>query len=837
MKDFNLNKKEIILIGQNCWFIDSFIIFKEYGFDLKIIKTKNNVWWFESNYNIIKELGGEIIDYSESYGFFENLNLTTQSIVIGGGGFYGGLDSLESLKHSSLEELEILYQISKYNSEKKCGAFILRYFNGDTSFYSKEMINLFNKKIAYVDFLIFDNNLLRDFVLLNIEEAQNKKYLIGWMETPLKRFVYHNNCNQYSRFFLNIGRIISSYPFDKFLSKILFYPFKKSNVYIYKKNKTLSKASKKYNLSGIGDLKSILHDRKMFFQLHKEICFGLSHFYDSFDGSNKIFLQNKKKYFLSKNQTLKFSLNSPREVYYAFVNNPNKDVAYWMNGIIPLVSHNFGHYEKFIEKKMAIMIQNEDDLNAVLNMSEEEIQEYRNNIYKNRDLFTFDTVANNILKEWRNRNLEKQTNFILPIFDNFKNGIVFIIDCNYIPYFSVCLQSLIKNTSVDKLYDVCVLYSGNMEKYQINMLLEQNSNSNISIRFFNIDPLISKNFQDIVFFNSLQHVSKATYYKFFIPGLFKHYQRVVYLDCDMLINTDISKLYDIEFQNYKILAVADVVVNLAHKRYQYPWEDSIIKSCKECGIKNYERYFNAGVMVFNMQKVSILDTYKSFQKLTEFPKPFLVDQDILNTIFQDDVKIIDLKWNYEWTLDHVDRDYKNYFIFEKPTEIYIYHFISRLKPWNSPHFPNANLWWHYARQTPFYEEMLFKNITQNSLDIIKNNFNFGSQSAVEKIKTHLSFKLGKEILSVKENKLKIFILPFTLVFIYIKHKLSNLMFKFILNSNLNLKSAPLNYYSDYQEALKIQNYLSYKLGSLLIKHPLTFIFRVVKVYREWNNGK
>ncbi|OEW31433.1 hypothetical protein AJ878_04430, partial [Campylobacter jejuni] len=156
-----------------------------------------------------------------------------------------------------------------------------------------------------------------------------------------------------------------------------------------------------------------------------------------------------------------------------------------------------------------------------------------------------------------------------------------------------------------------------------------------------------------------------------------------------------------------------------------------------------------------------------------------------------------------------------------------------MKPWQNPKSYNAHLWWHYARQTPFYEEILFKNITQNISHFNHNHANYTPQGAVKKVKTHLSYKLGKEILSIKENKLKTLILPFTLIFIYIKHKISNLIFKLILNLNPNLKSLPLNHYSDYQEALKIQNYLSYKLGNLLIKHPFTFVFRAASVYKEW----
>ncbi|KAB0573849.1 hypothetical protein F7P74_09115, partial [Helicobacter pullorum NCTC 12824] len=57
------------------------------------------------------------------------------------------------------------------------------------------------------------------------------------------------------------------------------------------------------------------------------------------------------------------------------------------------------------------------------------------------------------------------------------------------------------------------------------------------------------------------------------------------------------------------------------------------------------------------------------------------------------------------------------------------------------------------------------------------------------------------------------------------------------NPNPTLKSLPLSCYSDYREAIKIKNYLSYRLGNLLIKHPLTFVFRVNKIYKEWRREK
>ncbi|HDZ5197098.1 TPA: hypothetical protein RTH92_001313, partial [Campylobacter jejuni] len=325
--------------------------------------------------------------------------------------------------------------------------------------------------------------------------------------------------------------------------------------------------------------------------------------------------------------------------------------------------------------------------------------------------------------------------------------------------------------------------------------------------------------------------SEATYYRFFIPKIFKEFKKIIYLDTDIIVKQDLNLLYSIDFD--KPLAAAKCMIFSQVKQ-----ADHRITKLK---MKQPENYFQAGVMVYNIQKCLKMDfTQKCLNKLQELKDPPLVDQDVLNAVFEGDIHYISLKWNCLWNVSYRIPNFKILYskdflkdYQEAERDPYIIHYCDYFKPWNSPHLPKADIWWHYARQTPFYEEILFKNITQNSLNIIQNSI----QGAVERVKAHLSYKLGKEILSVKENKLKVLILPFALILIYVKHKISNLIFKLILISNPNLKSLPLNHYSDYQEALKIQNYLSYKLGNLLIKYPFTFVFRVASVYKEWKKNR
>lgn len=399
--------KTLILIGEGCWFIDSFKYFKNKNYNIKVIATDKILW--TCNLKTLSSLGATIIQYQDSPSFLQNLNMDKNTIILGGGNYGGDVASLksENLYDKGQLELDILYKISQYNHLHNCGAKVIRYFNGDTGFGNEKLSKEFNEKIKYVDTLMFDNDLLKDFVCKNIPNAKKKKHLLGWIETPLQDYVYHNSYKKYSKKFISIGRIISSVPLgEKVTKKTLFYPYRILNGIHGKINNFVHKNyyARKYfySLAGNDDIVNTLIDRKDFFQKHKDICFGLSHFYDIFQGSISKFYNKRDFLFTIEGQKYK-AKNATKEFYYAFVNNPSKDIGYLMNGIIPLISHTEHNvYKEMVNKKMAILIKKPEDILEVLKMSNEEIQEYRNNIYKNRDLFTFDHVGDMIIKELEN---------------------------------------------------------------------------------------------------------------------------------------------------------------------------------------------------------------------------------------------------------------------------------------------------------------------------------------------------------------------------------------------------------------------------------------------------
>ncbi|HEC2219382.1 TPA: glycosyltransferase family 8 protein, partial [Campylobacter jejuni] len=370
--------------------------------------------------------------------------------------------------------------------------------------------------------------------------------------------------------------------------------------------------------------------------------------------------------------------------------------------------------------------------------------------------------------------------------------IFFTINDVYSGYLSACMISILDSLDRDYIPYFYIIDGGISEKNK-NKLKFLNIGREFYVEFIAVNQDLFKNLPN----SSQSHISNETNYRFLVSTIKPNLDKCIFLDVDLVAVGDISKLWEICIDDYYMAAVSDQA-----PLHSESWTLKL-------PLPYDYLYVNTGVTLINLKKWRedniqelLFQNSAQYAEILQFP-----DQDTLNITLYKKIKYLSHIYNAMPVQTYYNEKQKQE-AFSNPQ---IIHWAGYKKPWKFPDAPYAEMFWHYARQTPFYEEILFKNITQNSLNIIQNSI----QGAVERVKAHLSYKLGKEILSVKENKLKVLILPFALILIYVKHKISNLIFKLILISNPNLKSLPLNHYSDYQEALKIQNYLSYKLGNLL----------------------
>lgn len=310
---------------------------------------------------------------------------------------------------------------------------------------------------------------------------------------------------------------------------------------------------------------------------------------------------------------------------------------------------------------------------------------------------------------------------IIPAFDNENTiNIVFCPDNNYAKYFGVLLQSIIDNSNHNRKYDILVFANDISEHNQF--LLKKMIPDHFSLRFIDVTKYINSNYSDCKIY-SKGYWSISTFYRLFIPFIMPDYKKVMYLDTDMCTDCSIEELFDIDFGNNSLIAVIDTasaVIDCLPKRKEYM--NSILK------LENPEKYFNAGFVIFNLPNIDI-EIYK--QKLLDSFKIsdlWFLDQDIMNILFENSVKLIHNKWNlmldclnYAVFTDNIHSEYKNNFLeaYQKPN---IIHYSGPRKPWDYINDNYAQVFWLYARKTPFYEQLLFNVFKRSIIEFLKPNW-------------------------------------------------------------------------------------------------------------------
>lgn len=147
--------------------------------------------------------------------------------------------------------------------------------------------------------------------------------------------------------------------------------------------------------------------------------------------------------------------------------------------------------------------------------------------------------------------------------------------------------------------------------------------------------------------------------------------RILYIDPDTVVLRDISPLYNIDFKGRTIAAAGHTklfIEDLNHLRFRTGKES---------------RYFNAGVMMVNLQKMRKNVTGEMIFSYVKKNRRwlFLADQDVLNGLFGNDMIPVDeCIWNLdEKTVIYNRRRVKDLKWVEENTAIV--HFNGKYKPW------------------------------------------------------------------------------------------------------------------------------------------------------------
>lgn len=296
-----------------------------------------------------------------------------------------------------------------------------------------------------------------------------------------------------------------------------------------------------------------------------------------------------------------------------------------------------------------------------------------------------------------------------PAFSRNNIPVVFSVDNKYVPYLSVALQSVIQNSQPHNNYDIIVLEAGISAADKHRLLTQINGKTNFSLRFANISTLSSELDNGKLYPGT--HFTIATYYRFFIPQILKKYDKILYLDCDLIVLGDIAELYHTKLENNLLGATFDIEM---HRMLNSQSGNLSTYLLKDLRLKSNDAYFQAGVLLFNIkQMLKEKTTERLLAFLQKVPMPLFADQDILNAVCQGRIKYFSNRWNFDWHIEfqtdniayHLHNNvYQNYLQAAKNPQII--HYAGNIKPWQRPELPLAQYFWKFALNTPFYGVIL-----------------------------------------------------------------------------------------------------------------------------------
>ncbi len=242
------------------------------------------------------------------------------------------------------------------------------------------------------------------------------------------------------------------------------------------------------------------------------------------------------------------------------------------------------------------------------------------------------------------------------------------IDDNYTEYCGVTLSSLFASTPEERfrIHIICHNLS-DRSKDRLTNFCGRHGNL---ICFYEVSDDMIKGFP----IGNHKYISVATYLRLFMSDLLPDdIDKVLYLDCDIMVIHSVKELWNIDVSDVALAGVEDQ-------------EELVEKAPMRLGYPQQYGYVNAGVLLVNLK-------YWREKHLTECGKKFIMenrtqllfhDQDVLNALFYNNKKLIPMRWNlmdFFLMKNYVSPMHRKDEYQEALKNPVIIHFTGAKKPW------------------------------------------------------------------------------------------------------------------------------------------------------------
>ena len=250
-------------------------------------------------------------------------------------------------------------------------------------------------------------------------------------------------------------------------------------------------------------------------------------------------------------------------------------------------------------------------------------------------------------------------------------NIMLSTDRNYIPQLNTLLHSLFCNNQECKFH-IHVLHSS-LDEADISIIEKLVRNYDGSLFTYKIAP--NNNSETMA---KKTRLPMETYYRLLcMDHLPESIDKVLYLDCDIIINGSLKPLFDIDLTRYLFAAADDYVEVIGKNSEPTTQQRAVIDQYLPSTI----RYVNAGVLLISLESLrKVITTEEIINKIEEYGNVLVWhDQDFINYNFYEHILHLNYTlYNYfpvYWYWEELNHG--------KPV---IIHFGGVFKPWKEDYF-------------------------------------------------------------------------------------------------------------------------------------------------------
>lgn len=198
-------------------------------------------------------------------------------------------------------------------------------------------------------------------------------------------------------------------------------------------------------------------------------------------------------------------------------------------------------------------------------------------------------------------------------------------DRNYLQHLVVTMASVLVHADCNDRIEFLVLSDGSLADSHFSSVKKL---GDCGITIVRADKLV----HDHMEITHNPQWPESVYYRLLLPYLSEAYEKMIYLDCDIIVRSSLSSLWNMPLQK-SVAGVVDTGFDHANR-------------LMERGVRLQDSYLNSGVVVLNLDRIRS-QGYEALlaDAARRLPNPEFPDQDWINLMFESDKTILSPKWN------------------------------------------------------------------------------------------------------------------------------------------------------------------------------------------------